>query len=992
MSVVDNFDELALSTSRNTWLGDRRPDFEAEREIIVATEPFSSSRASLFSEPRRDSIPWPDEEKDEEQFTHAGGAMDHDKGSGKRLQSLYSEHLSVEPDLEGFDDFTIASSWERFIAGVEASCREWMSAPRPDLLAAGAEKVEAVDNMYLVSKELSFDSRNFRLDFYFQGTSEDDREEWKDGLLPLQVWFNVTDFLLISPLDITNGVEPSEASLLLSTVTVALASCGSQLPAFVPVHEAKRKAYQGILGTKTYSARFEADRITSWVPVKLMHLMGLYDLFVSKLTFKTASDLLAPSVSVEFSMRLTYRTPVSKPPNDDDVDAEGRKVVKKNWDASCPWSKWHTLDDPVKGFELVAIWRRRTVTMSTEMEEQENGPTLEADKWLLSVVDTPKEKDPEKEESVGFAGRLPSLVLAFHLASEANVVEDFAAADKSYIQHITQSLDLPDPFEVDRVLKEVFQEDQTVTGCGEMTQAFSHGVKGSPPDSLFSRFCLHALQVGGCNIRAIAVLWIEFVREVRLFWDEGDRLPRMALDATPDPSTCLMHQKLQLLQLCIQQKAGKKSSTVVEDAPKVEQTGESQGNKPEPENIVEIVEETKHLNVDPDDDGDQEYHSPYEMSSEENWQATADDQLEMDAIFSPQEVRRKDSSNRKKPKDHSSTSSKSLEPTNKVKNVSNRTYMASDAVDPNTNSEEPVQSEPSQHRVDSSTVSVSSSAGVEETVKDSGRREMADLGSEPGNWWRGMWASNKSEMRDLNKAVFDYEREAEKVLHYLDTIRPQELLAQMLTTSYLLVADGLRTPLADYMVSPVLIEQFEELYARMVSLLPSLYMQKKQGEDQGSDVHIDLLHLCSMFEKVEENVLLAVSLGQKLKGAPRLLATFLDNYIGRESKPVPRVVVEGAPRHWKEGGTSEKEVVAFLFPQLGPIQAWKRSLRMGNFLNGHEPIQREIIFSSCYDVLDHYRDGSRRQRVSTKDSYTHRMYLSGTSSDLQVALSVISTD
>lgn len=66
-----------------------------------------------------------------------------------------------------------------------------------------------------------------------------------------------------------------------------------------------------------------------------------------------------------------------------------------------------------------------------------------------------------------------------------------------------------------------------------------------------------------------------------------------------------------------------------------------------------------------------------------------------------------------------------------------------------------------------------------------------------------------------------------QVLHYLDTIRPQELLAQMLTTSYLLVADGLRTPLADYMVSPVLIEQFEELYARMVSLLPSLYMQSK---------------------------------------------------------------------------------------------------------------------------------------------------------------------
>lgn len=34
----------------------------------------------------------------------------------------------------------------------------------------------------------------------------------------------------------------------------------------------------------------------------------------------------------------------------------------------------------------------------------------------------------------------------------------FFAADKAYIQHITQSLDLPDPVEVDRVLKDIFQE------------------------------------------------------------------------------------------------------------------------------------------------------------------------------------------------------------------------------------------------------------------------------------------------------------------------------------------------------------------------------------------------------------------------------------------------------------------------------------------------------------------------------------------------------
>jgi len=48
-------------------------------------------------------------------------------------------------------------------------------------------------------------------------------------------------------------------------------------------------------------------------------------------------------------MRLTYRTPAPKSPNDIDLDAEGRQVPVKSWDAGCPWADWHSLDDPVKG-------------------------------------------------------------------------------------------------------------------------------------------------------------------------------------------------------------------------------------------------------------------------------------------------------------------------------------------------------------------------------------------------------------------------------------------------------------------------------------------------------------------------------------------------------------------------------------------------------------------------------------------------------------------
>lgn len=57
----------------------------------------------------------------------------------------------------------------------------------------------------------------------------------------------------------------------------------SMWPAFVPVHDPSRKAYIGIQNMGTvFTRRFEADRIGSQVPIKLMHLEGLYELFVSK--------------------------------------------------------------------------------------------------------------------------------------------------------------------------------------------------------------------------------------------------------------------------------------------------------------------------------------------------------------------------------------------------------------------------------------------------------------------------------------------------------------------------------------------------------------------------------------------------------------------------------------------------------------------------------------------------------------------------------------
>lgn len=72
-------------------------------------------------------------------------------------------------------------------------------------------------------------------------------------------------------------------------------------------------------------------------------------------------------------------------------------------------------------------------------------------------------------------------------------------------------------------------------------------------------------------------------------------------------------------------------------------------------------------------------------------------------------------------------------------------------------------------------------------------------------------------------------------------------------------------------------------------------------------------------------------------------------------------------------------------------QSWRKVLSMGNLLNGHEPILREIIFS-MRDTLsnNHYASctpGGLQQVIET-----YRMYICGTSNDLRVALSVTSYD
>ena len=67
--------------------------------------------------------------------------------------------------------------------------------------------------------------------------------------------------------------------------------------------------------------------------------------------------------------------------------------------------------------------------------------------------------------------------------------------------------------------------------------------------------CAHTLTIAiampGMLSRAVAVIWSEFVRELRFHWDHGLPFPRLLSHASPDTRFCLLHQKLQMLYQCI---------------------------------------------------------------------------------------------------------------------------------------------------------------------------------------------------------------------------------------------------------------------------------------------------------------------------------------------------------------------------------------------------------------------------------------------------------
>ncbi|KAJ0261459.1 Rab3 GTPase-activating protein catalytic subunit [Hirschfeldia incana] len=962
--------------------------------------------------------------------------------STSRPNHLEEDDDDAEEEVQHFDDFTLASSWERFISDIEATCRQWSADGPKNLVAKGAVAVEDSKNLFKVKNELRSETKRYCMELYFQiddnGSQQAGFGDWDSSSHDLQLCFGVKDFLLIAPQS-ASGVllDAPESSKLLSAVAIALSNCASLWPVFVPVHNPSREAYIGIQNMGTvFTRRFEADLIGSQVPVKLMHLDGLYELFVSKFVY-SGVDFSMHNIKVHCLMRLKYQTFTSDEEDEEsDMDefmgdkadtaenngSESRNKV--NWDDDCPWSEWYSAEDPLRGFGLEVTWADRTAKNTLEMAELENASPHEAEKWILHPILSPYLGEHSHGKRIDFASQLLSLVEALDESYIAQFMEDFVSVENSSSEKLKTSAVIPPPTVLDRVVKDLFHEGSKLPDFTKGEHRLSRALKGAPLESLFTKFCFHSMWFGNCNIRAIAFLWVEFVREVRWCWEESQPLPKMPFDGSIDLSTCLINQKLHLLAICIEKKCemnevfldcegsedGSDASDTLEvigqEHHKVEKIRNASSEEDllrkrdssiaEDTSFERITESTNSVNQNPINairrgsagpvgtmmllKSHQRLHAPYTQDPPLMTEDMHEERLQAVEAFG-------DSLN---------------VPGQLEKDILLSDMSAFKAANPDAVFEDFIRwHSPGDWESSEPETAEASASSISEDSKDKWppQGRLSQRMSDQGNLWRKSWNDAPALSAEDQNPLLDPNREGEKILHYLETVRPYQLLEQMVCTAFRGSADTLnQTNLGNMRQMP---SKLEQLYLIIRSTLGVL--QRNNVPDREQTVQ-DLRRLCVVFEHVEKLVTVAASLHRKFLEAPRLAEVMFSDFYGTYD-PMMGINSNGEEKKSRtemevgrqEVSLRERQVVSSLFSPPSPNQSWRKVLSMGNLLNGHEPVLREVIFSTGDDVNNGIHYAAAADVAATSDGggeeiETHRMYVSGTSNDLRVALSVTSCD
>eukprot|EP01137_Pigoraptor_chileana_P031730 Opistho-2@20011 len=150
-----------------------------------------------------------------------------------------------------------------------------------------------------------------------------------------------------------------------------------------------------------------------------------------------------------------------------------------------------------------------------------------------------------------------------------------ASVDRAISSLVDGEGEPPRMEDIERVFADLFSDDPDsqdspesagdgVTPDARRWDALARRLKAAPADTLTHLLAVYLCRVGRRHggMRGVALFWTEFLREIRWHWESLTLLPRMSggdghnegRPALPDMSLCVLHQKLQMLNCCIHSK------------------------------------------------------------------------------------------------------------------------------------------------------------------------------------------------------------------------------------------------------------------------------------------------------------------------------------------------------------------------------------------------------------------------------------------------------
>ncbi|NXE62208.1 RB3GP protein, partial [Calcarius ornatus] len=409
--------------------------------------------------------------------------------------------------------------------------------------------------------------------------------------------YGLREFVVIAPAANNDAViSESKCNLLLSSISIALGNTGCQVPLFVQIHHKWRRMYVGECQGPGVRTDFEMVHLRK-VPSQYTHLSGLLDIFKTKIGCP-----LTPLPPVSMAIRLTfvlqdwqqYFWPQQPP----DIDALVGGEVGGLEFGKLPFG---ACEDPISELHLATTWPHLAEGIIVDNDVYSDLDPLQAlfFSFFFRKADNPQcllgdflteffKLCRRKESTDEILGRsafdeegkevadithalskltepapvpIPKLSVTNMVHSAKKKIRKHRGVDESPLNNdvLNTILLFLFPDAADK-LADVF-ENRASTSAGnnpppenEDYNLFSQ-FKSAPSDSLTYKLalCLCMINFYHGGVKGVAHLWQEFVLEMRYRWENNYLIPGLA-NGAPDLRCCLLHQKLQMLNCCIERK------------------------------------------------------------------------------------------------------------------------------------------------------------------------------------------------------------------------------------------------------------------------------------------------------------------------------------------------------------------------------------------------------------------------------------------------------